>query len=276
MSKSKRNPLTYTAKLGDCVELLKLLPRPAKLICADPPYNFGMPYEAHADNKSYVEYMKWTRQWVGAAVEGLAKHGSLFIFVPEDWSSEIDMMCRHEFGLHKRRRIVWAFTFGQKAQKNFTRAHCDILYYSKTKSKFTFNTPAVAVPSARQLVYNDKRAVKGGKPPDNVWMLLREQLEPYMTPDKDVWLQSRICGTFKEREKHSPNQLPVPLMERIILACSNPGDLVVDPFAGSGSSGVAAVLHGRNWIGFDKGKTCVAQSMRRITEARHERFGINS
>lgn len=271
MAKIKKSNAVQLAFLGDCVSgMLKMRQKP-KIIVSDPPYNFGMPYEAHADNKSYDQYMRWSRDWLGAAVQTLDKHGALWVFVPEEWSSEIDMMCRHELGLFKRRRVTWAFTFGQKAHKNFTRATCDLYYYVKTKTQWTFNTPAVAVPSARQLVYKDKRAMAGGKPPDSVWMLLKEQLEPYMTPDKDIWLESRICGTFKERKKHSPNQIPIPIMERIVLACSDPGDLVLDTFAGSGSSGVACAMHDRDWTGFDVGKTCIAESQRRINNARKAR-----
>jgi site-specific DNA-methyltransferase (adenine-specific) len=250
----------------DCIKGLSVLPKKAKLIIADPPYNFGQPYDAYADNKSYDEYMSWTHSWLKAANMALDATGSMWIFCPDEWVSEIDIACRKSYRLYKRRHVIWAFTFGQKANKNFTRSHCHLLWMSKSNKSYTFNFKDVKVPSARQLVYNDKRAVTGGKPPDATWMLLKDQLEPYMTPDKDTWLMSRICGTFKERKKHSPNQLPVPLLERIVLACSNKGDLVVDPFAGTGSSGVACALHGRSWEGFDLSKLCVNASNKRIAE----------
>lgn len=268
--KPKRTDLTHEARLGDCVKLLltqKLAQRP-KLAIADPPYDFGMPYEAHADRMGYDKYMAWMRAWTSAVYDVLDKHGSFWIFTPEEWETEIDMHCRHNLGLFKRRRITWAFTFGQKAIKNFTRSTCSLLYYSKTKSVFTFNEDAVKVPSARQLVYNDKRAVAGGKPPDSTWMLLKEQMDPYMGFDRDIWLVSRICGTFKARKKHSPNQIPLPIMERIIASTSNPGDLVLDPFCGTGSSGKAAVRLGRSWLGFDIGKTCVQESNKEIAVER--------
>lgn len=247
---------------------MKTLPGKVKLLIADPPYNLGQAYDAYDDNKSYASYMDFTRKWMeAAALHALDKHGSMFVFCPDEWVSEIDVYARHDLRLYKKRHIIWAFTFGQKATKNFTRSHCHILWFTKTKSKYTFNFDAVKVPSARQLVYKDKRAVAGGKPPDATWMLLKDQLEPYMTPDTDTWLQSRVCGTFKERKNHSPNQIPVPLMERIVKACSNRGDLVVDPFAGTCASGVACALHGRKWQGFDLSKRCVAEGNKRITEA---------
>lgn len=256
------------AVVADCVQALSRLDRPAQLIIADPPYNFGQPYDAYDDNRAHEEYMAWTRQWVGAATEALDRHGAMWIFSPAEWVSEIDVLCRHDFRLYKRRHVIWCFTFGQAAQRNFTRSNCHLLYLTKTKTKFVFNEDVIRVPSARQLVYNDRRAVKGGKMPDDTWMLLREQLEPHMTPDRDTWLQSRVCGTFKERQKHSPNQLPVPLMERIVLTCSEPDALVVDPFCGTGSSGVACAMHGRDWLGFDVSTQCVRQSQKRIDAAR--------
>lgn len=237
------------------------------LIIADPPYNMGVPYEAYADNKSYDEYMSWTRDWMYHASRTLHRHGSLWVFVPDEWVSEVDVLARTQLNLFKKQHVIWAYTFGVKCTKKFSRSHCHLLWFTKTKSAFTFNADAVKVASARAAVYKDKRAVAGGKPPDDTWMLLKDQLEPYMGADKDTWLESRVCGTFKERKKHSPNQIPVPLMERIVLACSNPGDLVVDPFAGTGSSGVACAKHGRNWQGYDLSATCVAESNRRIKAA---------
>ena len=263
----KRPVYTQTATKCDCVKAMQACDRKPKLIIADPPYNQGMAYEAYEDNKSYDEYMAWTREWMEAAVACLHKHGSLWVFAPDEWVSEIDVLAKHNLKLFKRRHVVWSFTFGQKAHRNFTRSHCHILYFTKKKTIYTFNEELVKVPSARQLVYKDKRAESGGKPPDDTWMLLRSQLEPHMTPDKDTWLVSRICGTFKEREKHSPNQIPIPIMERIVLATSEQGDLVLDPFCGTGSSGVACALTKRNWEGYDVSSTCVEQTERRIKEA---------
>jgi site-specific DNA-methyltransferase (adenine-specific) len=258
---------TQRAECGDCVRKLLELDTSPALIIGDPPYNIGAAYDAHADNLSYDEYMTWTKTWIAAATQRITPYGSMWIFIPDEWVSEIDLMCRQEFKWHKRRHVVWAFTFGQRAQKNFTRSHCHLLWLTKHRTRYTYNADKVAVPSARQLVYNDKRADPNGKPPDATWMLLREQLEPYMTPDTDTWLQSRICGTFKERKKHSPNQIPLPIMERIIAATSNKGDLVVDMFAGTGASGVVAKQLQRNWLGFDLSKVCVRESNARIAKA---------
>lgn len=274
-SRKKTPATTQTAEKGDCVLKLTTIRqnaaigrgvRPA-LIVADPPYNIGQPYEAYADNRTYDDYMAFMESWLTEAERTLADTGSMWVFCPDEYVSEVDLYCRKTLKMTKQRHVIWAFTFGQKATRNFTRSHCHLLWLTRHKTKYTFNAEAVAVPSARQLVYKDKRAAPGGKPPDATWMLLAHQLAPHMGADKDVWLQSRVCGTFKERRKHSPNQIPVPLMERIVAACSDPGDLVVDPFAGTGSSGVACKKLGRNWLGFDLSKVCVAESNRRIKAA---------
>jgi site-specific DNA-methyltransferase (adenine-specific) len=254
----------------DCCDGLDALEERPRLVIADPPYNLGQPYEDYHDKKPHDEYLDFTERWMSRAVEKLHDHGSLWVFAPDEWVSEMDVMARKDLGLYKRRHIVWAFTFGQASQNNFSKSHCHILYFVKTKSRFTFNEEVLRVPSARQAIYGDKRANGKGKLPDATWMLLRHQLEPYMTPDKDTWLVSRVCGTFNERAKHSPNQIPLPIMVRIVRACSNVGDLVVDLFAGTGSSGVACATYERRWVGYDVSATCVKKSQARVDLARKE------
>jgi DNA modification methylase len=250
---------------GDCIPRLCNNRRGyAHIISADPPYNQGSDYDSCDDKKSYQEYFDWTRSWMEQAVAALHKHGTLWIFIPDEWVSEIDLLARHVFKLYKQRHVIWAFTFGQASQNNFTKSHCHILRLTKCKTRFTFNPEAIRVPSARQIVYKDSRANAAGKLPDDTWMLLKEQLEPYMTPDKDTWLESRICGTYLERAKHSPNQIPLPIMDRIVLSTSNPGDQVVDLFAGTGGLAEVCLKQGRNYTGYDVSKVCVKAIRARI------------
>lgn len=250
----------------DCVAYLNKRNRgliPIRLALNDPPYNYDQKYAGYTDRMKKTEFYEWTKTWLSAVTAQLAANGSMFVFAPDEWVTETDMYCRYELGLIRRNWLIWAFGFGQAAKNSFTRSHCHILYYIKDERNFTFNRAAVAVESARQAKYNDKRAA-GPKSPDDVWMLFREQLEPCMSFDKSVWLQSRICGSFKERQPHSPNQLPLALVERIVLVCSNEGDLVLDPFLGSGTTGVAALKHNRRFVGFDVSKECVDKSRTRI------------
>jgi site-specific DNA-methyltransferase (adenine-specific) len=212
--------------------------------------------------------MSWSRTWLAAASSVLDKHGSMFLFYPDELAADIDVFCRHELKLYRRSWIVWYYTFGvcNVDGKNFSRSHTHILYYSKAKTRFTFNDKAIRVPSARELVYNDKRASRNGKVPDNTWALLKPQWEEVLLPDQDTWLHNRVCGTYTEREHHLPNQLPVALLERIILAASDPDDLVVDAFLGSGSTGEAALKHGRRFLGIDVSTNYVKQAKKRLNQ----------
>lgn len=268
MAKAKPKPTasaTQQVVHADCVgQCEKLAGGSVHLAIADPPYNQGQPYDAYEDSKPYDEYLDWTRRWLGAVRRVLHRHGALWVFAPDEWVSEIDLMARKEFKFYKRNHVVWYFTFGQAQQGKFTRSHCHLLWLTATKTRFTFNPEGLRVPSARQAVYGDKRASPNGKLPDDTWVLHKAHLEPCFSPDMDTWLGSRVCGTFKAREKCSPNQIPVPIMERVVLAASNPGDLVLDPFCGTGSSGIACKLHGRNYLGLDVSKVCVKRAAGRI------------
>lgn len=238
-----------------------------KLMIADPPYNFGQDYDSYHDDKSSIEYLSWTQQWLAAAYDLLDPYGSLWVFIPDEWVADVEVLSRSvgpKMRFYKRRHIIWTFTFGQAMQKNFSRSHQHILYLTKAKTRFYADDSAIRVPSARQLKYNDKRARAGGKMPDATWMLLREQMEEVLTPDQDVWLESRICGTFKERAKHSPNQLPVPLLQRIVDFAAPRGSVVYDPFCGTGATGVAALRHGCYFVGSDLSKTAITRTRSRL------------
>jgi site-specific DNA-methyltransferase (adenine-specific) len=101
--------------------------------------------------------------------------------------------------------------------------------------------------------------------PDNVWCLIPRDEPRLFQPESDSWLESRVCGTFKAKVDHD-NQIPIPIMERIIRVASNPGDLVLDPFAGTGTTCVAAANLGRNYLGIELGETTAAVAHRRIAE----------
>jgi DNA modification methylase len=253
---------------ADCVSgMASLRARGAivKLVCADPPYNFGQKYADYNDKKSLDEYGHFTHEWITAAYSLLDSDGSMFVFCPDEWVSETDMLCRN-LGMTRRNWIIWQYTFGQACQRSFTRSHTHILYFTKSKTQFTFNDQAVRVPSARQAVYKDKRARAGGKLPDDTWAILKADLEQAANQPGDVWLANRVCGTYKERRKHSPNQLPTLLTDRIVRVASNPGDTVVCPFLGTGAEMESCVLLGRRFIGFDVSQECVEQSARRFQE----------
>jgi site-specific DNA-methyltransferase (adenine-specific) len=255
---------------GDC---LRWFPEVADgsidLAVTDPPYNLGRNYDDYDDQRPVAEYLAWAKQWLEQLHRVLQPQGSFWLAMGDGLVSELDVLCK-SLGFHKRGQIIWAFTFGMNCQRNFTRAHTHWLYYTKHKKKFVFNEldPTVRVPSARQLVYNDKRAHPRGRLPDDVWVLRKEELDrEFGAYDKDVWIQSRVCGTFKERVPNADNQLPLALVDRIIRTTSVAGQWVLDPFMGVGSVGVAAVQAGRNFHGMELSQSYFQSANRRLDAA---------
>lgn len=241
--KAARLPITPAAELpwrliqGDCIEQMNALPRAAfRLVCADPPYNIGIVYDKanpKSDRRKEVDYFAWTRRWIDAAVPLLADDGSLWVVIDEDHMVGVCNIL-HDVGLHRRRIIVWPETFAQHSEHNFAKAARFILYFCRDEKRRVFNGDAIRVPSARLKIYNDARANPDGRVPGCVW--------------DDI---SRLAGTFKERMPGFPTQLPRALVERAILAVTAPGDTVLDPFNGSGTTGEAAIIHGRRYTGIE-------------------------
>jgi site-specific DNA-methyltransferase (adenine-specific) len=169
-----------------------------------------------------------------------------------------------------RNWIIWHYTFGQQTQRKFARSHTHILYFTKDAKEFTFNADAVRVKSARQTTYADARANPKGKLPDDTWYLRPQEAGAgggHFLSDQDTWYESRLCGTFKEREGWHGCQMPVAVLDRIVKASSNPNDLVLDPFNGSGTTVVSAALLGRRYVGFDQSEQYVKFAQKRLEHA---------
>ncbi len=148
--------------------------------------------------------------------------------------------------------------------KKFSRSHAHLFHFVKDPKCFTFNSLDIRVPSARQLVYADARADSRGRLPDDTWILRPQDLPDGFQPEEDTWYFSRVCGTFKERAGWHGCQMPEQLLGRIIRACSNPDDLVLDPFAGSGTTLVVAKKLGRRWMGFELSQNYAGQAQARL------------
>lgn len=234
---------------GDCIEVLGKAEKPfADLIFADPPFNIGYKYDKYKDKRKAEHYIEWTKQWMAACKKVLKSDGSFYIAIGDDYAANVKLIA-DELGLVLRNWIIWHYTFGQQTKNKFARSHTHIFYFVNDKKDFTFNDTAVRVPSERQLTYNDKRANPAGKMPDDVWTEY-----------------SRVCGTFKERESFHPCQMPEAVLKRIIAASSNPGDNVLDPFSGSGTTAAAAYKLKRNYTGIDISKEYVTQTGKRLKQ----------
>lgn len=240
---------TNTLVNGDCLkEMKKIREGSVDLVFADPPFNIGYKYDSYNDSLSSKEYLKWTEEWLNRVNDVLKPNGSLYIAIGDEYAAELKIRI-DKLGMTMRNWIIWHYTFGVSCKKKFSRSHTHILYYVKDKKNFTFNDDEVRVESARQKVYKDKRANPKGKIPDSTWVLRPDEVNCF-SQDSDTWNVSRVCGTFKERTEH-PCQMPELLLERIIKVSSNKGDMVLDPFAGSGTTLVVAKKLERRFIGIE-------------------------
>jgi site-specific DNA-methyltransferase (adenine-specific) len=232
------------------------------LAFADPPFNIGYEYDVYHDKRAKADYLAWTDRWLAAVRRVLRPTGSFYVAIGDEFAAEIKVRL-DGLGLEMRNWIVWHYTFGVHCKKKFTRSHAHIFYYVADAKAYTFNADTVRVPSARQTTYADRRANPLGRMPDDTWVLRPQEDGRMFQPGEDTWYVSRVCGTFKERTGH-PCQMPEALLERIIRVSSNPGDLVLDPFAGSGTTLAVAKKLGRRYLGIELSEEYAVGVRRRL------------
>jgi DNA modification methylase/ParB-like chromosome segregation protein Spo0J len=230
----------WEIQTGDAVELLAAVPAGSvRLVFADPPYNIGFDYGQgkDADLLPRAEYLAWCWSWVEQIPRALTDDGSVWVLINDEWADEFGRMLRAA-GLHRRQWLVWYESFGVNNPGGFNRCSRHLFWTVKDPARHVFHPEAVNRPSAREAVYGDKRAQAGGKTWDSVWGVNPEI--------------PRVPGTSKERMEGFPTQLPLRLLTPIVRCASDPGDLVLDPFNGSGTTGEAALRSGRRYLGFER------------------------
>ncbi len=216
---------------GDCLDILPQLDAGcADLIFCDPPFNIGYDYDVYHDRRVKEEYLEWTDAWLGAVRRVLKPTGALFVAIGDEYAAEMKVRL-DGLGLTMRNWIVWHYTFGPHQSRKFGRDHAHILYYVADPARFSFNADAVRVESERQRL-GDRRANPAGRVPGDVWRI------------------PRLPGNAKERTGH-PCQMPEAILERIVKVASNSGDLILDPFAGSGTTLAVAGRLGRRAVGIE-------------------------
>jgi site-specific DNA-methyltransferase (adenine-specific) len=271
-------PETNQIVQGDSIKVLNDGPEGwIDLAFADPPFNIGYLYHGYDDRRKTDDYLQFSRDWMAAVHRALKPNGSFYLAIGDDYAADLCVIARRELGFNMRNWIIWHYTFGQQPKFKFARSHTHILYFTKSENNFTFNADAIRVASARQTTYADARANPKGKLPDDVWYLRpQETPEPLFAPEGDTWNVSRVCGTFKEREGWHGCQMPIGVLNRIILSSSNPGDIVVDPFNGSGTTVVAAALLGRKYVGIDQSAEYVGFAKQRLQHALEKPAGATN
>ncbi len=293
-----------TIRVGDCIAAMNALPAGSvDLVFADPPFNIGYEYDVYEDSVEHQQYIDWSIQWISAVLRVLKQNGTFWLAIGDDYAAELKLESR-KVGFHCRSWVVWYYTFGVNCKKKFTRSHTHIFHFVKDPDNFTFREEDLdnRVPSARELVYNDKRAHPQGRLPDDTWIIrpadavgqlisdndeswslqrpalladtdrtytLRPQdLEQSFKPSENTWYFPRVAGTFKERAGFHGCQMPEQLLGRIIRMCSNPGEVVLDPFSGSATTLAVAKKLGRCYLGFDISQDYVKYGLQRLAAIR--------
>ncbi|MDX1946454.1 MAG: site-specific DNA-methyltransferase [Pirellulaceae bacterium] len=268
-----RNPLD--SALGrihqqDCIAGMNALPAGSvDLAFADPPFNIGYDYDVYHDKKEHAAYLNWSRQWIGAVHRVLKPDGTFWLAIGDEYAAELKILSQ-EIGFHSRSWVIWYYTFGVNCKTKFSRSHAHLFHFVKDPKRFTFRAEELEnrIPSARQLVYGDKRSNPNGRLPDDTWILRPQDLAGHFSAEEDTWFFSRVAGTFKEREGFHGCQMPEQLLGRIIRICSQEGETVLDPFSGSGTTLAVAKKLGRGYLGFDLSPEYVRRGTDRLAEIR--------
>jgi len=238
----------FSLLLGDCIELMgEMSPGTAKVIFADPPFNVNRRYAGFKDRMGKIDYEEWTKSWVRKASFILSEDGTLYVMtLPRHIA--FTAAAGTNAGLNFVDLIAWKNAASSNDGKSFWSLFQPILMFTKSKDA-TFNRYA----QTRELPkssWNKARRAKEKGQMGNIWEDIPKVYSGSITHPEAIL----IPGTNKK--KHSC-QMPIGLPERAILFSSNPGDTVLDPFCGSGSTGVAALENGRNFIGIDISQECI-------------------
>jgi DNA modification methylase len=230
-------------RCGDALELFKGIANESiDLIVADPPYNLGKDYGNNHDLKGFDDYIRFTKDWLSEAERVLKPNGTIYVFMGVRFISYLYDILDRELQLFFNSWIVWHYTQGLGKTKGFSPRHDDILAFNKSKD-FIFNLDNVRVP---QKYYRERNNMRGANP-------------------GDVWQFSHVHYSNPNRQNH-PTQKPEGIIERIVLASSNKGDLVLDPFSGSGTTLRVCQQLDRRAIGFELNPEYVDMARLRLSE----------
>jgi site-specific DNA-methyltransferase (adenine-specific) len=238
---------------ADALEALKTLSdNSVDLIFADPPYNIGKNFNGKIEKWDTEEsYLEWCYQWLDLCIQKLKPNGSFYVMTATQFMPYFDIHLRKKLTILSR--LVWSYdSSGVQAKKYYGSMYEPILFCVKDKNNYTFNTNDILVEAktgAKRKLIDYRKAVptvyNSEKVPGNVWEF------------------SRVRYRMDEYENH-PTQKPISLLERIIKASSNEGDLVLDPFSGTFTTCYVAKELNRNSIGIELQDEYVKIGLRRL------------
>ena len=244
--------------VGDSRELLRQVPecrdQQVQLIFADPPFNWNVPYDEWDDGMPREEFLEFTRDWLDGCIDALTPTGALWVNIPDDTAAEIVVHLKSR-GMQMVNWCIWHYRFGQNTTASFINSKVHALYFAKDRSDRIWNGDDILEPSDRATTYFDPRTIE------------KKEGRAGLRLPMDVWYGQywgRIQGNNKERRANHQNQIPEVYLERAILATSNPGDLVLDPFLGSGTTATVARALGRPSIGLEYSAANAASAVERI------------
>ena len=254
---------------GETLATLQGMPaETATLIISSPPYNIGKEYEAR---KELSTYLNWLNPVLQELVRVLSPNGSICWqvgnFVEDSEVFPLDIYFYPIFknlGLKLRNRIIWHFEHGLHCSVRLSGRYETLLWFTKAED-YTFNLDSIRVPSKYPGKTHFKPGPKYGKPsgnplgknPSDVWTIMVKEWE------EGLWNIPNVKANHPEKTIH-PCQFPIELVERCVLAFTNEGDLVLDPFSGVGSALLAALRHDRRAMGIDKEAKYITESKQRI------------
>lgn len=239
---------------GDAIDVLDRVVEDGsvKLIFADPPYNIGKIFGEFRDKwPTDRDYADWCYEWLEVCLRKLSDDGSLYVMTSTQAMPYLDLWLRDRCSVLSR--IVWHYdSSGVQAKRFFGSMYEPIIFCVKNPNRYTFNAEAIAV-EART---GAKRKLIDYRKPEPA---------PYNSSKVpgNVWYFPRVRYRMNEYENH-PTQKPEALLDRVIRASSNPGDLILDPFAGTFTTGAVAMRLGRRFIGIEREREYIKIGVRRL------------
>jgi site-specific DNA-methyltransferase (adenine-specific) len=227
---------------GDCLEVLPLLrDECVDAVFADPPFNLGKEYGSKTnDNRGDVEYLAWCKDWLAECIRLIKPGGALFVYNLPRWNIPLGAFIGDEGGMQFRHWIAVEISACLPIQGRLHPSHYSLLYYTKGKPR-TFRRIRTPVPVCRHC----GRELKdyGGH---------RKALNPNGITLKDVWTDIPPVRHAKFKSgKRKANALSTKLMDRVVEMSTVPGDVVLDPFGGSGTTFAVCEARDRRWLGVE-------------------------
>jgi site-specific DNA-methyltransferase (adenine-specific) len=250
--------------LGDCIEVLRGIPSDSIDMCfADPPFNLEKKYNSYKDERPDEEYLAWSRIWLEELVRVTKPTGSIFIHNIPRWLTYFAAILNEK--AYFRHWIAWD-AMSNPVGKTLLPAHYGILFYTKSQNGFKFYE--IRMPHKRCRVCNSHLKDYGGK---------KDQMHSFGPLVSDVWTDIHRIRHNVRRDEH-PCQLPIHLLERIVLMSTDPGDVVLDPFLGTGTTAIAAKALGRHYIGIEVDpfyKKIAEEKLANVTPSLYEGYYVS-